>query len=240
MITHAKHVSDSASMTSPLFTPQRMGITAHVIVALDLFLAVVWVAGIVYILIAFPSPCFVEQFVTHFLILFHFVLGLTIAGIGSQIESAEYDHQEKQRTLSDDPNVRVEPLRYVPYQIYSPLKWIFAALISTAGDTALLVAAIKAYQSASTSVPDECATSRILHITYDSVALVISLATVLWFILFGAYVIAPQRRWHHDEERRQNAARLLQKQQQQQRLPSPISPSGYIIPTLRQRMAQRF
>lgn len=179
-----------------------MKIVADVTVALDLALLIlIWLPGAIYIIVNLDTACFDVEFILHFIILLHFALGMSIAGVSSEIEKEEEEYKEKfhehfMSGSASTPTISMvnptpPPLQYVSYRVYSPLPWIFTSIISLGGDAVLFAAAIRVYRL---GIVDECQTSRIAHIAYDTVALALSLVSVIWFVLFAIYVIAPQRR----------------------------------------------
>ena len=187
----------SHPQTHRLFTPQRMKVVADVIVALDLALLIlIWLPGAIYLIYNLDTACFGIEFIIHFIILLHFALGMAIAWVSSQIDNEEEEYREKfYEHFMNGPspmkgNPVPPPLQYVSYRVYSPLAWIFTSLISLVGDSVLLAAAVRTFRL---GVADECRDARITHLAYDTVALALSLASIIWFVLFAIYVIAPQR-----------------------------------------------
>jgi len=166
---------------------------AIAIVSMDLILLVIWFAASIYLVVkAGVAPCYDVEFFFHFFILIHFALGLTISNIVGEIEKEEYLHQERQEQKR--PVVAPsETLQYLPYVIYSPFSWIFTSFIALGGDITLFASAIRFYDIGG-SLGDECQPDRLARIFFDALALVISIISVLWFILFAIYAIAPQRR----------------------------------------------
>jgi ABC-type transport system involved in multi-copper enzyme maturation permease subunit len=113
------------------------------------------------------------------------------------IEEKKYEETHSYNNGSKRQNhYNYEPKRLLklPYYFYSPLAWIFTSIISLFGDSILLAFTVRSYQI---SIPDDCTNLRIGHIVYDSVALFISVISVLWFIIFGFYVISHKHRHHH-------------------------------------------
>lgn len=159
------------------FTAPRMKRIAIGIISVDLFLLIFWVVGSIHIGINWETACFRTSAIFHFLILIHFALGMYITSMEGVIAAAEYEAREKGLKL----------LR-LPFQSYNLLTWIFTALVSTLGDSTLLSWAARELQI-SPAGTDECHEARILHITFDSLALAVSLITVLWFILFASYTL---------------------------------------------------
>jgi len=163
---------------------------AIAIVAMDIILLIIWFAASIYLVVKTGvAPCYDAEFIFHFLILIHFALGLTISNIVGEIEKEEYIHQEKRPANAVTPST----LQYLPYVIYSPFSWIFTSLIVLCGDITLFASAIRFYDIGA-SLGDECQPDRLARIFFDALALIISLVTVIWFILFAIYAIAPQRR----------------------------------------------
>ncbi len=209
-----------------------MKITAYTVIALDLVLLVlVWLPGAIYIIYNLDTACFAVEFIIHFLILMHFALCMAIAWVASQIESEEEEYKEKfheqflnrasPATVTPMTSLTPPPLEYVSYRVYSPLAWIFTGLVSLIGDGVLLAAAIRTYNIGAL---DECRNSRIAHLAYDTVAFSLSVVTVVWFILFAIFVIAPQRRSEKlasqriaqmTQTRSPLASQLIRQQQQQ-------------------------
>ncbi len=168
------------------FTAARMKRIAIGIVTVDLVLLVLWFAGSIHIAVNFGIDCYQESAITHFLILIHFALGMYITNMQGMIANAQYEAREKGREL-----------KVLPYQAYNLLTWIFTALISTLGDTTLLTWAGQDL-SLHPEGTDECHEARLLHIAFDSIALTVSLLTVLWFVVFAACTVKPQRQSRRD------------------------------------------
>lgn len=159
------------------FTWQRMKRIAIGIIAVDLFLIAFWYAGSVYISLNFTVPCFKAAAISHFLILIHFALGMYICNMESIISTAENEARE-----------RGQRLKRLPYQAYGLLAWSFTATVSTLGDLTLLTWAIQDVQE-NPAGSDQCDTARILHATFDALALFVSVITVVWFILFTSCTV---------------------------------------------------
>src|ERR1700742_641153 len=125
--------NNTTTTSSSWFTPKRMKEIAIVIITLDLILLVIWFGGSIYIIVNLDIACFENQFITNFLILLHFALGMCITNIESEIEKEEIKHKI-------DNGGDGKPLLYLPYQFYSPTTWIFTSIISFGGDVILLSA----------------------------------------------------------------------------------------------------
>ena len=164
------------------FTWQRMKRIAIGIIAVDLFLLLFWFAGSVYLFINRSVDCFRDARVQHFLILIHFALGMYIATMEGVISAAENEANERGRQL-----------RRLPYQAYGLLTWSFTAAVSTLGDTTLLVWAGQDLVESEGTV-DACGTARILHVTFDALALAVSVITIAWFILFTAFTVRRKKK----------------------------------------------
>ena len=158
-----------------IFTPNTMKITGIVIISLDIFLLLIWFAGAIYNISQLDKDiCYTEIFIVHFLILIHFALGMCISNIIDAIMKEEKEIIEKR-----------ESDKLMNY--YTPLTWIFTSIVSTFGDAILLAYAIRSHIIVGDG--DICKPSRILHITYDVVAVLISLTSVIWFIVFAFYTL---------------------------------------------------
>jgi hypothetical protein len=165
-------------MDDDLFTVSRMKTVAIMIIAFDLFLLVVWLAGAITIIVYLDrAVCFNEQFIVHFLILIHFALGMCIANISDEITKRQDEAKERGRVL-----------RRLPYHNYQPLAWIFTATISFSGDMVLMTTAIRNLLIIGDA--DECKNVRIAHIAFDAVAVTVSIITILWFIAFSIYSVS--------------------------------------------------
>ena len=174
-------------MTTPSwFTVKRMKRFATVILVLDGLLLLVWTCGGIYIITQLQYPCFEVQFITHFVILIHFALAAYIATIIGEITKEECAHRRRCLRLARP----CDELQRLPYEFYLPLAWISIASLSFVGDVVLLAAASRAYQLREGL--DQCQASRLAHIIYDVAATLISLVTILWFIVFTIYTIRHQ------------------------------------------------
>lgn len=165
---------------STWFTLKRMKTVAITIITFDIILLLSWLSGAIYLVTKLDTHCYESQFTNHFFILIHFALALCITGIVDEIEKEELKHENKEITTS------------MPYQFYSPFSWIFTSILSLFGDIILLAAASHEYNTMHEE--DECTNARIMHITLDVIALIISVISIIWFILFSFYTIKPQRR----------------------------------------------
>jgi len=147
------------------------------ILSIDGILLLLWIGGSIYLLSnkGGLDPCFHEEFVSHFLILIHFALPICIAGILDSILLVENEEHTK------------EYIDNLPYQFYSPVAWSITGVISLFGDIFLLTSGIVDHIHFGSS--DQCITARKLHITFDSVATLTSLFSVLWFIVFSFYYL---------------------------------------------------
>jgi hypothetical protein len=178
---------------NPYFTPEHMKTVAIVVVTLDLVLLVVWFASSIFLLVTADQVCYAAEFVLHFFIMVHFALGMAISNIVGIIDKEQYEYRE--RLLASGLSLAVaktRKLQYLPYVVYSPFSWIFTALIALSGDTILLASAIRLYQLGG-DLGDSCQDFRIARIAFDSLATAVSVITIIWFILFAAYCIAPER-----------------------------------------------
>jgi hypothetical protein len=178
---------------NPYFTPERMKTVAIVVVSLDLVLLVVWFASSIFLLVTADQVCYAAEFILHFFIMVHFALGMAISNIVGIIDKEQYEYRE--RLLASGLSLAVaktRQLQYLPYVVYSPFSWIFTALIALAGDTILLGSAIRLFQLGG-DLGDSCQDFRIARIAFDTLATAISVFTIVWFILFAAYCIAPER-----------------------------------------------
>lgn len=164
------------------FTVTRMKNMAIAIITIDLILLLVWFCGAIYILVNLETHCYEVQFITHFLILIHFALGMYVATTEGEITKQQ-----------EEARMRGKILIKLPYYAYSPLTWIFTGLISFSGDLMLLVAAVRNYAIIGNA--DECQNSRAAHIGFDVIALIISIVTVLWFVIFSIYSVANRKRF---------------------------------------------
>jgi len=160
------------------FTVKSMRRAALVIITIDILLLVLWFCGGIYLAVMLDTHCFELQAIIHFLILIHFPLALFVCSLATKLGHA----------LKKDPDVKK-----LPYSSYRPLEWIVTGLLSFFGDVILLTWAARAY-TLFQEEGDACQLSRILHITYDSVAVVTSLATILWFIVFSMYTVSSRNK----------------------------------------------
>lgn len=160
-----------------IFTARAMKITAIVIFAVDMLLLAVWFATGCYLSFGMIEyECFSHQTIPHFLILCHFPLSCYIVSMISKIETEE-DYQEEY--YGKKPVL-------LPYHIYDPFPWAIVSVVVLAGDIMLLVwASIEK----DTHSSDECDAARSLHIALDVWALLVSLASIIWFIVFSIYTI---------------------------------------------------
>ena len=160
------------------FSARAMKSVGDAIIIMDVILLLAWISGAIYILVNYYTLCFQAEFVVHFLILIHFALGMCITSILDAI-GMELSRAEEAR--------RPEPIT-LPLQFYSPREWLFTSLLSLSGDTLLLIASVLGLQAYGDT--DECKHARIAHIAFDSLALLVSLITIGWFIAFAIYTIA--------------------------------------------------
>lgn len=151
---------------------------AIVILSLDALLLLIWLAGAIYIITQLEVPCFEVQFIVHFLILIHFALATYLASLIGEISKAQ------QRYYRTHPCHEIQQL---PYHFYFPVAWIAVSLVSFIGDIILFTAGIRIYQLRAGL--DECQPSRLAHLIFDVVAILISLVSILWFIAFTIYTI---------------------------------------------------
>jgi hypothetical protein len=175
----------SSQPTETWFTTKRMRDIALAILIMDCILAVIWIFGAAYVLYQKknnPDLCFGDQFVLHMLILFHFVLAMAVAGIYSEIQKEAMRYRDRKQPL---PEV-------LPFEIYTPFLFFFASFIALSGDTVLLANAAIDYDIGDPT--DACRAARIAHISYDTIALLVSVTSVIWFILFSTLTISPERR----------------------------------------------
>ena len=153
------------------FTARRMRNTAIAIVSFDIILLALWISGAGYITHNLTIECFHDQSISHFLIIVHFVLGLHLAAMVGEI--GKELRLFKSRTGKE--------LLRLPYHFYEPFAWVLTSLVSLSGDVILLSWAVIDYTHAAS---DECDTSRILHISFDTIALISSVVSIIWFLLY--------------------------------------------------------
>lgn len=169
---------------STWFTASRMRNIAIAIVTIDIILLGMWIGGAGYIAHSLATiDCFHDQATPHFLILIHFVLALHLAALVGEINKERYMH----KTQTGRELIRL------PYYAYAPFAWILASLVSLSGDVILLAWAVIEYTHSTT---DECDSLRILHISLDLIALIVSLISILWFIVFSFYTVREDRVSH--------------------------------------------
>ena len=154
--------------------------TAIAILSFDILLLIAWTANAAYLAFNLKLECFHSQAIVHFLILFHFVLAIHMANLVGEITREQFHASEAKKKLT-----------LLPFYIYSPLAWILISLLSLVGDVVLLTWAIIEYRGIEA---DECNVARITHITLDSVALVISVVSIVWFVVFASATIRGERR----------------------------------------------
>lgn len=156
-----------------IFTPYTMKVTGIVIITIDILLLLIWFAGSIYnVSQLHVDICYTEIFIVHFLILIHFALGMCISQIVDGI-------------MKDSESINNESKKLLNY--YTPLSWSFTSLVSLLGDVSLLAYAIRSHIIVGDA--DVCKTSRILHIAYDVIAVIISLTSITWFIVFASYTL---------------------------------------------------
>jgi hypothetical protein len=146
--------------------------------AMDFLLIFAWFGGSIYLARQFHDgdPCYRGgQTLQHFVILFHFALGMFITNVASIITL------ERERVLEHGRR-----LITLSYATYYPLTWIFTGVVALLGDITLLTWAALEYEEIVAHEP-ECRNAQVAHITFDSFALLVSLLVVLWFILFSAF-----------------------------------------------------
>lgn len=153
---------------------------ATVLIAFDIFLLLLWWGGSGYILVNIETACFHGQVYPHFFILIHFVLGMYMACMVGEISKELHVHYLN--------NGRV--LALLPYHFYQPLCWILTSLISLSGDIFLICLAALEYKHAPI---DDCNTARILHIAFDTLALITSIISIVWFVIYSYYTIREDR-----------------------------------------------
>lgn len=162
-----------------IYSPKSMRRMAIAIITIDILLLVLWFCGGIYLAVRLDTFCFELQAIIHFLILIHFTVAIFVCSLITELSKA----------LKEDPNVRK-----LPYSTYKPLEWIFTGLLSFFGDFILLMWAWRAYVIFKDEHhTDECQDWRIVHITYDAVALFTSLVTIVWFIVFSSYTISSRQ-----------------------------------------------
>ena len=164
------------------FTWQRMKRIAIGIITVDLFLLAFWFIGTIYLSATRTDPCFRDARTQHFLILIHFALGMYIATMEGVVSAAENEARERGRVL-----------KRLPYQAYGLLTWSFTASVSTLGDTTLLTWAVQDMIE-NEGTADACTTARALHVTFDTLALIVSVITVVWFVLFTAFTVRRKKK----------------------------------------------
>lgn len=169
------------SSSTTWFTAKRMKTFACVIVAVDIILLVAWVAISVYIAFNLNIECFHDVSINHFLIVVHFILGIHLSTMITEISKEERIHSQRSN----------RPLARLPYYMYEPLPWIMTSLVSFSGDIILLVWGVIDYSQHPSS--DECNNARIVHISFDVIALLTSLVSIIWFILFAVLTIREER-----------------------------------------------
>ena len=166
---------------STWFTASRMRNIAIVIVTFDIILLGMWIGGAGYIAHSLATiDCFHEQMTPHFLIIVHFVLALHLAALVSEIDKERHLH----KTQTGRELIRL------PYYVYAPFAWILTSLVSLSGDVILLAWVVIEYTHATA---DECESLRILHISFDLIALIASLVSIIWFIVFSIYTVREVR-----------------------------------------------
>lgn len=178
---------------------RSMKITGIIILVIDALLLLSWTAGQIYIICNLEEHCFTELFIVHFLILIHFALAIFITIMLNDII------KEEQKNKGNKTPV------ILSFYNYSPLPWIFVSILSFLGDVILLAYAIKAYIIAH---DDPCMTSRKVHIAYDTIATLVSLLSIIWFIAFSFFVLRHPKNFKIQE----NENKLDKKLQQQQPL----------------------
>ncbi len=191
---HSRYYNPKPYPQSSTVTLTAMKITGIVIITADLLLLLIWFGGAMYIIHNLSvSVCFFEVFFAQFFIVFHFVLGMCITGIVKDIMNQQKERQSlvsmgnerrvRGTTSPYSPGFEDEPLSYY---FYSPLTWIYTSVISFFGDLALLCYSIKIYTMAE---DDVCHAIKIGHIAFDSIALFISITSIIWWIVFSIYCI---------------------------------------------------
>lgn len=154
-------------------TVRSMKITGIIIVVLDIILLLLWASGGFYNISQLHNDvCFSFVFVVHFLIVCHFILTIVITAIIDIIIKEEKKANSRGRTINK-----------LPYEYYTPLTWIFASIVALLGDVSLLV--FTAMEHSSIGNDDECSESRIFHIAFDSLAIIVCLISIVWFIVFS-------------------------------------------------------
>ncbi len=154
------------------------------LVVFEAILLATWLAGAIYIVANLEIECFEVQFVVHFLILVHFALAAYLLTVVAEISKAQENYKRKHPSRE---------LTLLPYTFYLPVVWIGIALLSLVGDIILLVGGIRLYtiRSSGGGINEDakCQTSRLAHIIYDGIATLISLVTIVWFIIYTLYTI---------------------------------------------------
>ena len=154
---------------------------ASIVVAVDIILLVAWVSIAAYIAFNLNIECFHDMSINHFLTVVHFILGIHISTMITEISKEERIHSQRSNRI----------LMRLPYYMYEPLPWIMTSLVSFSGDLILLVWGIIDYSQHPSS--DECNNARIVHISFDTIALTTSLISIVWFILFAVLTIREDR-----------------------------------------------
>ncbi len=165
--------------TTTWFNAANMKTMATVIVAFDIVLLLAWLSGAAYLAFYLETACFHTVSIFHFLIVVHFILGIHLSTMIVEISKEQRLHLQRYS----------KPLGRLPYYLYEPLPWILTSMVSFCGDLILLTWGIIDYKHEN----DECNAARIMHITFDTVALLTSVISIIWFIVFAFYCIREER-----------------------------------------------
>lgn len=155
---------------------------AHVLVLFNFLLLIIWTIGAIYLLAQLSvAACYQEEWTQHFLILIHFALAFYLTTIISDINREERRYDRASLVLTR-----------LPYSFYQPLAWFFVSVSSLVGDALLLASGVHFYWLGVND--NDCQETRIAHIAYNAIATIISLFSLLWFVIFSTYNIRhPQK-----------------------------------------------
>lgn len=217
-------VNPAAAPPTTWFTVRRMRAIGNVIWTIDLLLAIMWFVGGIYISVFFNQACMRDEAVFHFLILIHFALWAKIDELLSEIQKEEMRFRDGGQLMPE----------MLPYEIYAPRGWAGVGFLSTAGDAILLTwgcLSLVLFADAG----DTCQMARAFHIAFDSVALFVSLMSVLWFILYACVTLTVERHANYDKIRALVKAAKKEKQRVATLVEIPVTNNQGI---LRQRRRQ--
>jgi hypothetical protein len=158
-------------------TPRVMKIMGFIILSLDMVLLLLWVSGLWYNASQVGTdPCFSAVFVVHFLIVCHFIL------LSAILAMLDIIMKEEQKAASEE-----KVLKKLPYIYYTPTTWIVTSIIALLGDVSLL--AFSANENHNIGGDDKCQQSRIFHIAFDGLAILVCLIAIVWFLVLSFYTI---------------------------------------------------